>query len=155
MKKQNTTQSNYTAAIYDCSYFIHIENTFFRHRKLLWLELRRIFTQGTTTVITLQNLSERRGYTVTSYGYSETPSYGYSETPLMSDLEFKSIRKEIYEFALLDSGTNIEIINFREHNEPDDGILENPNTLHPIFHVNLPTDSELQRKNKTEKQSNE
>ena len=89
-----------TAAIYDCSYYIYITNTL-RER----LPRRRISLRGRESV--LRDI-------FTEHYFKSTDSGFLIAEPIMSDSVFSSIKKEIYEFTLRDSGAKIEIINFRE-----------------------------------------
>ena len=113
-----TSQSKCVAAIYDCSYYIYMRSEFDDFiipdrkeeiesrdnikRQYLESELRRIFTSTYFT----PGFSGNRDYSIVA--------------PIMSDFEFKSIEREIYEFTLYLCEDTLNIINFREETEPDD-----------------------------------
>ena len=110
IEKRMKSQSECTAAIYDCSYYIYIEKTFCDSTSFE-SELRRIFTYFYITPGESADFEEK---------LSEGYRHSSIEAPIMSDLEFKSIESEIYKFTLFDDGTTLKIIYFREKNEPDD-----------------------------------
>ena len=103
IEKMLKSQSECTAAIYDCSYYIYIDNKF-RHAP--FPEFSRVFTTPYSLPDKYADLEE-----AFSDGFMGHCSI---EPPIMSDFAFSSIKKEIYEFTLRDSGANIEIINFEE-----------------------------------------